>query len=55
MAEGGDIVVIRATPDDSYSDEIMSSALFNSVQTICLPENATPEQLARAAAMVEKS
>lgn len=39
---GGDIVVLRATPDDSYSAVVMKAAPFNSVQTICVPELAKP-------------
>ncbi len=52
---GGDIVVLRATPDESYAAEIMAAAPFNSVQVICVPENATPAQLDRAAAIVAQA
>lgn len=52
---GGDIVVLRATQDDSYSAEVMKAAPFNSVQTICVPEDATPEALAATAAIVARA
>lgn len=52
---GGDIVVLRATPDDSYSAEVMKAAPFNSVQTICVPENATQDELAATAAIVARA
>jgi beta-aspartyl-peptidase (threonine type) len=52
---GGDIVVLRATPDDSYSEEVLKAAPFNSVQTICVPEDATPDQLDAAAAIVARA
>jgi beta-aspartyl-peptidase (threonine type) len=46
-------VVLRATPDDSYSAEVLKAAPFNSVQTLCVPEGATPEQLAAATEIVD--
>jgi cyanophycinase len=52
---GGDIVVLRATPDDSYSAEVMKAAPFNSVQTVCVPEDATPEALAATALIVARA
>lgn len=52
---GGDIVVLRATPDDSYSAEVMKAAPFNSVQTICVPEHATREELAATARIVAQA
>lgn len=52
---GGDIVVLRATPDDSYSAEVMKAAPFNSVQTICVPEEATAAELAATAAIVDRA
>jgi cyanophycinase-like exopeptidase len=52
---GGDIVVLRATPDDSYSRELWTSAKFNSVQTICVAPDATPEELEAAAAIVRRA
>lgn len=52
---GGDIVVLRATPDDTYSAEVMQAAPFNSVQTVCVPENATPDELAATAAIVGRA
>jgi beta-aspartyl-peptidase (threonine type) len=52
---GGDVVVLRATPDDSYSAEVMKAAPFNSVQTICVPEAATADELAATAAIVGRA
>jgi cyanophycinase len=52
---GGDIVVLRATPDDSYSAEVMKAAPFNSVQTICVPEHATRDELAVTAGIVARA
>ena len=52
---GGDIVVLRATPDDTYSAEIMRAAPFNSVQTICVPEGATPAELETTARIVDRA
>lgn len=50
---GGDIVVLRATADDTYSAEVLAAAPFNSVQTLCLPATATAKQLRAAAKIVE--
>lgn len=52
---GGDIVVLRATPDDSYSAEVLKAAPFNSVQTICVPEAATPVELEETAAIIARA
>lgn len=52
---GGDVVVLRATPDDSYSAEVMRAAPFNSVQTLCVPEQATPAELAATAEIVARA
>lgn len=52
---GGDVVVLRATPDDTYSAEVLKAAPFNSVQTVCVPEKATKKELAATAAIVAKA
>jgi cyanophycinase len=52
---GGDVVILRATEDDTYSPAFLKAASFNSVQTLCVPANATKEELAQAAAIVSKA
>jgi len=52
---GGDVVIIRATLDNSYSSQFMRAAKFNSAQTLAIPPDATPEELAQAAEIVSKA
>ncbi len=49
-AAAGDLVILRATGDDSLSNVAFQAGGFNSVRTIVIPADAPPEDLVDAAA-----
>jgi cyanophycinase len=51
----GDVVIIRATQDNSYSSQFMRAARFNSAQTLAIPPDATEQELREAAEIVSKA
>jgi cyanophycinase-like exopeptidase len=54
-ARGGDVVVLTASEGDVYTDYLMKVAPFNSVRSISIGPGATPSDLARAAAYVDRA
>jgi cyanophycinase len=54
-ADGGDIVVLRASGDNDYDKYIYGLARFNSVRTILLPPCASAQDVSKAAAAVDRA
>jgi cyanophycinase len=54
-ADGGDIVVLRASGDNDYDKYIYGLARFNSVRTILLPPCAIAQDVSKAAAAVDRA
>ena len=52
---GGDVVILRATGTNAYDAYIYGLAAFNSVQTLLIPPQAGPADLAFAAGIVSRA